>query len=127
VKTGNDKTPLAKKYIAANPQKARAKIEQLTLSMLHEKGEVPSPKAVMIALEKNRRAALRDLGIDPRAHVTGVASSSAAAATSSAKSGKPAAKAKAGAKPAARDDKPLTFAEQKARDRQAFIDAEDDN
>lgn len=128
VKAGSDKTPLAKKYIAANPQKARAKIEQLTLTMLHEKGEVPSPKAVMIALEKNRRAALRELGIDPRAHVTSTSSSAADAATSTAaKGGKPAAKAKAkaGGKPVQRDDQPLSFAEQKARDRQAFIDGDD--
>jgi hypothetical protein len=66
-KTGDDKTALANAWLKADPDEARERMHVLTAKLARDAGgRIPSERAVMIALEKDRRAALRKLGIDPK-------------------------------------------------------------
>lgn len=67
VKTASDKTPLAKAFLERSPTKATERIMVLTYEITKQSGgTVPKEREVMIALEKDRRQILRDLGIDPK-------------------------------------------------------------
>jgi hypothetical protein len=84
------KTPLAKQFLTADPERAKLELEVVGGRLAQKLGRMPDPKAVMIEFEKEQRRTLRRLGIDPK---TATASSSAQAETKNAST-------KAGAKPA---------------------------
>jgi hypothetical protein len=65
-KAVSDKTPLAKAFIKANPDECRARMEVLAFKLAKETGSLPKERDVVIALEKDRRRILRDLGLDPK-------------------------------------------------------------
>jgi hypothetical protein len=68
-----EKTPLAAKFIAQNPDRARREIAAIAGRLMDETGEFPTPKSVRIQLEKDRRQVLRDLGIDPKSAIQAAA------------------------------------------------------
>lgn len=112
--------PLAKQLIKSNPAKAHAKIEAIANRLAIETGSVPDAKAVLKQLEKDRRQALRDVGIDPKS-----LQKTQTLKGDPKKGANGADKAKAaGAKPTG---KPLSFEEQKKLDREAFVNADDDD
>lgn len=125
-----DTLPLAKQLIRSNPAKAHAKIEAIAAKIARENpGTVPDAKLVLRELEKDRRRTLRDLGIDPKSlqktqtlkpdpKKPGTASSKAATTTTTKKA--------AGGETKA-SGKPLTFEQQRALDREAFVNGDDDN
>jgi hypothetical protein len=104
-KATTEKTPLASAYIKANPTEARERMQVLAFRIAKEAGSntLPKERDIVIALEKDRRRVLRELGIDPKSR--GAAQASAQATDSKAKAG-----AKKPAKPAAKSDsaKPFT-------------------
>lgn len=84
-KAASDKTPLAAAWLKANPDGARERMHVLTAKLAREAGgKVPSERAVMVALEKDRRRTLRELGIDPTTR-SAVAASGKVAADAKAK------------------------------------------
>jgi hypothetical protein len=97
--------PIASAYIKANPTEARERMQVLAFRIAKEAGSntLPKERDIVIALEKDRRRVLRELGIDPKSR--GAAQASAQATDSKAKAG-----AKKPAKPAAKSDsaKPFT-------------------
>lgn len=78
-----DKTPLSKAYLKANPSEARERMQILAFRIAKETGALPNERAVAVALEKDRRRVLRELGIDPKSR--GAAAASAAATDSKTK------------------------------------------
>ncbi len=64
-KAVSDKTGLVKAQLAKNPARAKAAMQQITYDLAQKDGVLPTAKAVVIAYEKQRRAELRELGIDP--------------------------------------------------------------
>lgn len=106
-KAATEKTPLAAKFLAAEPETARIELEVIAGRLAQQLGQMPDPKKVMIEFEKSQRRMLRRYGIDP--------------ATVKAATPKPelatTAKKTAAKKPAAPraddtdDDKPLTKAD----------------
>ncbi len=65
-KAANDeKTPHAAHRLAKTPVKARAALENLAAGMAQKIGALPDAKAVLAAFEKQCRAELEELGIDP--------------------------------------------------------------
>ena len=108
-KAASDKTPLAKMYLAKDPDGAKAELEFIAANLSNRLGQVPDHKTVMVAFEKHQRSLLRRYGIDPKTHkpATATAASSAAKTTP-----KPGDKKTAGkSKPAATEDKPFTKAD----------------
>lgn len=61
-----DKTPLAKALLKSNPTKARERITIATEKFVRANNRLPSEREIAIAVEKDRRQALRDMGIDPK-------------------------------------------------------------
>lgn len=124
-KAASDKLPLSKKYLEANPKKARAKLVELANELTIATGSAPEPRDVMKALEKDRRRVLRELGIDPK---TLTPAQVAAAANGTLKKKDANGNVITVPKKAAAGDadKPLSFIEQRKRDRDAFIAGEDD-
>jgi hypothetical protein len=108
-KAMSDKTPLAKAYVKANPAESRDRMQVLAFRIAKETGSLPKERDVVIALEKDRRRVLRELGIDPKS------ARAAAASAEITEKKKPA--TKPGEKPKKREtetqasDKPLTKAE----------------
>jgi hypothetical protein len=106
VASKSEKLVLAKQYVAKNPTRARADMQRIANSLYNESGTIPDKKDVAKALEKERRAILRDHGVDPKS----VGAAKAADATEAAeKKNKP--NGKSAPKPApkpANDDKPFT-------------------
>lgn len=78
-KAVSDKLPLAKAYIAAEPDEARVEIEVIAGRIAQQLGRLPEPKAVMVELEKLERRRLRRHGIDPKSVKAGSTASSAIA------------------------------------------------
>lgn len=70
-----DRYPLARSYLAKNPQAARADLEVVAGRLAQQLRAMPSDKDVIKAFEKDRRRVLREHGIDPKKFT---ASSSAA-------------------------------------------------
>lgn len=105
-KAATDKTPLAKTLLKNDPDAARDELQIVAYKLAKESGRLPDAKAVMIAFEKEQRAKLRKLGIDPKAR------GAAAALTETTTETKPAVvvKKKAAPAPAAKIDveTPLT-------------------
>jgi hypothetical protein len=65
-KLASDKTPLAKKYITADPDAARVEIEVIAGTLAQRNGgQMPTPREVMIAFEKQERLRLKRYGLDP--------------------------------------------------------------
>lgn len=62
----SDKTPLTKQWLKTNPKAARVQMAQAAQRLIEQTGNIPKERDVLIALEKDRRQALRDLGIDPK-------------------------------------------------------------
>lgn len=112
--------PLAQSLIKSNPAKAHAKIEAIANRIAIDTGSVPDAMTVLKQLEKDRRQALRDVGIDPKSLQK---TQTLKGDTKKAANGADKAKA-AGAKPTG---KPLSFEEQKKLDREAFVNADDDD
>lgn len=120
-KSATDARPLAKAFIAKNPAAAAARIEDIAGQLaLKNPGVTPDAKDVLRELERDRRQALRDLGIDPKSlqktqtlkgDQKKAAAKGAPAKKSEAKSG----------------GKALSFEEQKKLDREAFINGEDED
>lgn len=69
----SDKTPLAKAYLASDPDEARAQLQVIAYRLAQETGTLPSAKKVMIAFEKDRRKLARAMGLDPKARGTAAA------------------------------------------------------
>lgn len=118
-KAVSDKTPLAQQYLAKAPERAHADIEAIAGRMARETGTIPDPKAVIKEFERDRRRILRDHGIDPKAlqktqTLKGDPKKKATKATTAETS-----TASGGARK-------LTFEEQRAADREAFISSEFD-
>lgn len=67
-KAVSDQTPLAKHFLAKTPEKTRSKFAQITLDMLDE-GVDPTPAAVLKRFEKQQRAELEEIGVDPTAFI----------------------------------------------------------
>ncbi len=106
-KATSEKTPLAAALIEKNPARAQAQIAEITGRYIDEHGVMPTPKQVVIALEKSRRQDLRDLGVDPKSITTIAAAKKATEAP--ADKAKPAAKKTDKPAPSAKaDDKPTT-------------------
>lgn len=105
-KAVSDKTPLVAAFMKSNPQAARERLEVVAFNLAKGTGQLPSERAVVIELEKDRRRILRDLGIDPKAVTAKKATAAIEASTAAPTKKKPAAPAK----PAipANDDKPMT-------------------
>ncbi len=99
-KATTEKTPLAAALIEKNPARAHAQIAEIAGRYIDEHGVMPTPKQVIIALEKSRRQDLRDLGVDPKS-ITSVAAAKKATDAPADKA-KPAAKKTD--KPAAKSD-----------------------
>lgn len=80
-KATSEKTPLASAFIKANPSEARERLQILAFRLAQESGTsaLPSERAVIIALEKDRRRVLRELGIDPKSRSAPAASATASA------------------------------------------------
>lgn len=62
-----DKTPVVQRLLKGDPNRARHEMSILAYSMAQETGTAPAQKALIIAYEKQERARLRALGIDPLA------------------------------------------------------------
>jgi hypothetical protein len=118
-KAVTDKTPLAKQYLAKAPERAHADIEAIAGRIARETGAIPEPKAVMKEFERERRRILRDHGIDPKALQK---TQTLKGDTKKAKATKAA--AAAAADPAS--TRKLTYEEQRALDREAFISSDFD-
>lgn len=104
-KVASDKTPLAQAWLKANPDAARERMHVLTAKLAREAGgRVPEERKVMIALEKDRRQFLRELGIDPKTRGAIAASGDIAADSKSKTAAKPGEK-KEPTKLPAKDDK----------------------
>jgi hypothetical protein len=106
-KATSDKTPLAKAFIKANPEESRARMEVLAFKLAKEAGtgSLPKERDVVIALEKDRRRILRDLGIDPKT----VSASKATAAIQASETKPPKKGEKKPTKPTTKsDEKPST-------------------
>lgn len=122
-----DKFQLAKQYLAKNPERARADIEAVALRIARETGSLPDAKTVAKEFERERRRILRDHGVDPRslyknASTTTTTKADEKKAAPSTK-GKPAPTKKAAT---TEPEQPLSFEEQRKRDREAFISGDFD-
>lgn len=61
-----DRYPLAKSYLAKDPQSARAELEVVAGRLAQQLGAMPDPNDVIKAFEKDRRRVLRAHGLDPK-------------------------------------------------------------
>lgn len=106
-KAVSDKTPLVAAFMKSNPTAARERLEVVAFNLAQGTGKLPSERAVVIELEKDRRRILRDLGIDPK-----TVTAKKATAAIEASQDKPVTKAKKPtvkpAAPANDDNKPMT-------------------
>jgi hypothetical protein len=103
-KAASDKTPLAQAWLKANPDAARERMHVLTAKLAREAGgKVPEERKVMIALEKDRRQFLRELGFDPKTRSAVAASGDVTTDTKTKTAAKPGEK-KEPAKSPAKDD-----------------------
>lgn len=64
-KAASEKTPLAAKFLADEPETARIELEVIAGRLAQQLGQMPDPKKVMIEFEKSQRKMLRRYGIDP--------------------------------------------------------------
>lgn len=60
-----DDAPLVASVYAKNPEKARYEFGRVTMALYEQTGEMPEPAEVIAAYERQRRAELEELGIDP--------------------------------------------------------------
>jgi hypothetical protein len=58
-------SPLAKHFLAKNPQRTEAALRRITWELLQETGDKPDHEDVLARFEKQRRAELEEFGIDP--------------------------------------------------------------
>jgi hypothetical protein len=65
-KAATDKTPIAKKLLAADPQGANIELGHVAQQLGQQLGRLPEPHEVVIAFEKQQRRLLRRFGIDPK-------------------------------------------------------------
>lgn len=103
-KAASDKTPLARAYIKANPTESRERMQVIAFRIAKESGSdrLPAERAVIVALERDRRRVLREVGIDPKSH--GAAAASASATDPKTTTSKKNDKKKADEKPAVKTD-----------------------
>lgn len=62
--TGSD-APLAKHFLAKNPERTEQKLREIARDLSHELGDIPDIEDVLARYEKIRRAELEELGVDP--------------------------------------------------------------
>lgn len=84
-KSATEKTPLAQKFLEAEPQAARIELEVIAGRLAQQLGQMPDPKKVMIEFEKSQRRMLRRYGIDPTSLKAAAPSSSTKTETTKAK------------------------------------------
>lgn len=120
-----EKFTLAKQYLAKNPERARADIEAVAIRLARETGSLPDAKTVAKEFERERRRILRDHGVDPRTlYKTATAAKPDDKKPAKGKTA-PGKKVSTEAR-ITRADEPLSFEEQRKRDREAFVSGQFD-
>jgi hypothetical protein len=65
-KAASEKTPLVKSMLKSDAGAAKTDLARIAADLIDKTGEMPTPKQVAVAYEKERRGLLRKMGIDPK-------------------------------------------------------------